>query len=101
MGPVARILAPRHAIVPPAMEFEPDPYRPVSRRGRVLIVVLTLATAAFITYSMTRRWGIVQHAAPPTPAAPAVANCAPGQTSNCVGSMTSVIAVPPATPASR
>lgn len=80
------------------MEFEPDPYRPVSRRRRLLIVVLTLATAAFITYSMTRKWGLVTNAAPKVPPAPAVANCAPGQTTNCVGSMTAVIAVPAAAP---
>lgn len=77
------------------MEFKPDPYRPISWRRRLLIVVLAVATAAFITYSMTRRSGEVRNAV----LHPAdVAACTPGQTEGCVGSMTAVI-VAPATPA--
>ena len=75
------------------MEFEPDPYRPISRRLRVLIVVLTVAMAAFITYSMTRRSGEVRNAAKHPADVPA---CTAGQTEGCVGSMTAVIAPAPA-----
>lgn len=80
------------------MEFEPDPYRPVSRKRRLLIVVLAVATAAFITYSMTRKSGIVRNAMQ-HPAD--VAACAPGQTEACVGSMTAVIVAPAASAASN
>lgn len=84
------------------MEFKPDPFRPISRARRLLIVVLSVATAAFVVYSMTRKSGVVRNAAQ-HPAD--VAACAPGQTEGCVGSMTAVIAVPAplaaALPASR
>ena len=73
------------------MEFKPDPYRPISRGRRLLIVVLAVATAAFVVYSMTRKSGTVRNAVQ-HPAD--VAACAPGQTEGCVGSMTAVIAVP-------
>ncbi len=77
------------------MEFKPDPYRPVSRARRLLIVVLAIATAAFVVYSMTRKSGVVRNAV----LHPAdVAACQPGQTEGCVGSKTAVIA-PPAAPA--
>lgn len=80
------------------MEFKPDPYRPISWRRRLLIVLLAVATAAFVVYSMTRRSGEVRNAV----LHPAdVAACAPGQTEGCVGSMTAVIAVPSAAAASR
>ncbi len=74
------------------MAFEPDPFRPVSRARRGLIVVLAVATAAFVVYSMTRKSGLVRNAVQ-HPAD--VAACAPGQTEGCVGSMTAVIALPP------
>lgn len=80
------------------MEFKPDPYRPISWRRRLLIVVLAVATAAFVTYSMTRKSGIVRNAVQ-HPAD--VAACAPGQTEGCVGSMTAVIVTPAAPAASR
>ncbi len=79
------------------MAFEPDPFRPISRRRRLLIVVLAVATAAFVVYSMTRKSGVVRNAV----LHPAdVAACAPGQTEGCVGSMTAVITAPPAPAAS-
>ncbi len=78
--------------------YEPDPYRPINRRRRVLIAVLAVATAAFVVWAMTRKSGLVRNAA----LHPAdVAACTPGQTTGCVGSMTSVIAAPPASAASR
>ncbi len=77
------------------MEFKPDPYRPVSWRRRLLIVLLALATAAFVVYSMTRDSVVVRTAVQHPADVPA---CTPGQTEGCVGSMTAVI-VAPATPA--
>lgn len=78
--------------------YEPDPYRPINRRRRVLIAVLAVATAAFVVWAMTRKSGLVRNAA----LHPAdVAACTAGQTTGCVGSMTSVIAPPPASAASR
>lgn len=68
--------------------FEIEPFRPTSRRRRLLIVLLAVATAATVGWLMTRRSGLVryvqQHPAD-------VAACAPGQSSGCVGSMTEVI----------
>jgi len=73
--------------------FEIEPFRPTSRRRRLLIVVLAVATAAGVGWLMTRRSGLVryvqQHPAD-------VAACAPGQSSGCVGSMTEVIVPAPA-----
>jgi hypothetical protein len=81
------------------MEFKPDPFRPVSRKRRLLIVVLAVATAAFVVYSMARKSGVVRNAVLHPADVPA---CAPGQTAGCVGSMTAVIAPPaPPPPASR
>jgi len=80
------------------MAFEPDPFRPVSRGRRWLIAVLAVATAAFVTYSMTRRSGEVRNAVQ-HPAD--IAACAAGQTTGCVGSMTAVIVAPAASTASR
>ncbi|MDP2005708.1 MAG: hypothetical protein Q8K45_08525 [Rubrivivax sp.] len=80
------------------MAFEPDPFRPISRTRRGLIAVLAVATAAFVTYSMTRRSGEVRNAVH-QPAD--VAACVPGQTAGCVGSMTAVIAMPAASAPSR
>lgn len=83
-----------HAIVPPEMEFEPDPYLPRSARRRLITVLLAVATAAGVVYLMTRTWGILRSVAPP-PAAE-VAACKPGETAGCVGSMTAVIVPAPA-----
>ncbi|MBA4176491.1 MAG: hypothetical protein C0505_08010 [Leptothrix sp. (in: Bacteria)] len=80
------------------MEFKPDPYRPVSRWRRLFIAALAVAMAAFLTYSTTRKSGVVRNAV----RHPAdVATCAPGQTEGCVGSMTAVIAPPEPAAASR
>jgi hypothetical protein len=80
------------------MEFKPDPYRPVSRARRVLIVLLALATAAFVVYSMTRKSGFVRNAVLHPADVPA---CTAGQTEGCVGSMTAVIVQPASPAASR
>lgn len=71
--------------------YEPEPYRPINRRRRVLIALLALATAVFVTWAITRDLRPARKAAVP----PAdVAACTQGQTAGCVGSMTSVIAAP-------
>ncbi len=78
--------------------FEVELYRPVSRRKRLLIALLAVATAAFVTYSMTRKSGTVRNAA----LHPAdVAVCAKGQTEGCVGGRAAVIALPSASAGSR
>ncbi len=79
-------------------EPKPEPFRPVDRRRRVLIALLAVATAAFVTWAMTRKWGLTRE----TARHPAdVAVCAQGQTEGCVGGRAAVIALPPAAPASR
>lgn len=73
--------------------FEPQPFRPTTWRRRLLVVLLAVATAAVVTWAMTRRSGEVRNAA----LHPAdVAACTKGQTSGCVGSMTAVIVPAPA-----
>ncbi len=77
-------------------EFEPDEYRPVSRRRRVLIALLALATASLVIWAMTRREGML----PSTVQMPNEGQpCRAGQTEGCVGSITRVLAVPQALPA--
>ena len=73
--------------------YEPTPFRPINRRRRFLIALLAIATAAFVVWAMTRKSGLVRNAA----LHPAdVAACTKGQTAGCVGSMTSIIAMPAA-----
>lgn len=72
------------------------PYRPLSRRRRLLIVGLAVATAVSVLLLMLQpqlRAGRAQaerRAAPP-------ATCAPGQTEGCVGGVMGVI-VPASAP---
>jgi hypothetical protein len=69
-----------------------DSYRPLSRRQRVLIWVLAPVTAFTVLWSLLNRPG-----SPPLPervATPDAARCAQGQTSDCVGGMAAVIALP-------
>ena len=65
-----------------------------------MIVALAVATAAFVTWSVTRKSGVVREAAKHPADVPA---CAASQSAGCVGSMTSVIVAPSgaASPASR
>lgn len=72
--------------------YEVEQFRPVSKRRRALIALLAVAMAAFLVWSVTRKSGVVRNAA----LHPAdVAVCANGQTGDCVGSLTTVIAAPP------
>jgi hypothetical protein len=73
--------------------FEVDKFPPPPMRRRVLMVVLAVAMAAFITWSMTRKSGLVRNAALHPADVPA---CSAGQTAGCVGSMTAIIAAPEA-----
>ena len=81
----------------PMREPEQPRYRPIPVRRRLLIVALAVATAAFVTWSVTRKSGVVREAAKHPADVPA---CAASQAEGCVGSMTSVI-VPPPLAASR
>lgn len=77
-------------------------YRPVSRRRRLLIGLLALATAAVVLlYILDRRDAIHRH--PLLLKLPAdVSACQGGKTTGCVGGMATVIITPlrPAAPAS-
>ncbi len=78
--------------------FEVERFPRPTMRRRLLVVLLAIATAAFLVWSVTRKSGVVRDAALHPPDRPV---CRAGQTSDCVGSATAVIAVPPAAPASR
>jgi hypothetical protein len=72
-----------------------DAYRPISWRGRLLIVVLALATAGSVLLYMLGRRGAILGAGPPARALPVdVATCKPGQTEGCVGGTARLIVVP-------
>jgi len=79
------------------MEMKQERYRPIPARRRVLIALLAVAMAAFVTWSMTRKSGVVREAAKHPQDVQA---CAAGQTEGCVGSMTTLI-MPAASAASR
>lgn len=68
-------------------------YRPLSRRRRLLLVLLALATALVVLWLMlqpqlrAQRAAVERRTAPVAPPAP----CAPGQTEGCVGGTMGVI----------
>jgi hypothetical protein len=77
----------------PYNALEADPYRPVSRRRRLLIGLLAIATA--ITVVLTLLYppgGIKRHR-------PAVPVCSDGQGEGCVGGRVEMINVAPEPPA--
>ncbi len=79
--------------------FEGDPYRPLNTRRRVLVVVLTLATASTVlVYMLSRRGDIMTGRDPQAAALSDAPRCKPGQTSGCVGGMAMVIVAPAAAP---
>jgi hypothetical protein len=78
--------------------FEPEDYPRPTMRRRLLVVLLAVATAAFLVWSVTRKSGVVRDAALHPADRPV---CAAGQTGDCVGSTTAVIALPPALAASH
>jgi hypothetical protein len=73
---------------------EPEPYRVMTPRRRVLVALLAVATAVLGVLSLTRhaRW----HTEPPPPP------CVEDETTRCVGGKADVILIPasPAEPAS-
>ena len=77
---------------------DPDDYPRPPLRRRLLTVLLAVAMMVFLVWSVTRKSGVVRDAALHPADRPV---CTAGQTADCVGSMTAVIAVPPASAASR
>ena len=75
--------------------YDSVPYRPLSKRRRLLIGLLALATAAVVLfYILGRRDAIHSHPLLlPLPADVSV--CQDGKTTGCVGGMATVIVTPP------
>lgn len=79
--------------------YKPVPYRPVSRRRRLLIALLALATAGTLLLQILGRRDAI-HSHPlllPLPAD--VSPCKDGKTTGCVGGMATVIVRPAPPPA--
>ncbi len=72
-------------------------YRPVSKRRRLLIVLLAVAMAATLLLYILGRRGAILSGKRPVPAD--VSACKGGNTTGCVGGMATVI-MAPASPAS-
>lgn len=72
-----------------------DRYRPTSRRQRLVIIAVALATAVVLWLLLLYRPGGNPYRYMPAPPAP----CAAGQTSGCVGGQANVLLLP-AAPAS-
>jgi hypothetical protein len=81
-----------------------DDYPRPPMRRRLLMVLLAVAMMVFLVWSVTRKSGVVRDAALHPADRPV---CTAGQTTDCVGSATTVIVLPsqapasPASPASR
>jgi hypothetical protein len=85
---------------PPAPGPRPLPdekYRPISRRRRLLIFGLAIATAITVVLTLLYPPGGIQR--PPPGAGPDRARCGAGQTTDCVGGKADVIVLPAAVPA--
>ena len=78
--------------------FDPEDYPRPKMRRRLLMVLLAVAMAVFLVWSVTRKSGVVRDAARHPADRPV---CTAGQSGDCVGSTTAVIAVPPAPQASH
>ena len=75
--------------------LEPDRYRPVSLRRKVLTVGLAIVTAATIVLTLTHKHRGAQHGQP------SPATCADGKGDDCIGGKATVIALPPTAAASQ
>ncbi len=82
-------------VPPPDEETQ---YRPFNWRRRVLLALLAVTTAVTIVLTLLYPPGGVKRHAPPPPPEPD--RCAPGQTTDCVGGMATVIVPPGAASAS-
>lgn len=79
------------------LRFKRNPYRPTTRRQRLVIVALAVLTASVVMAALLAphvrflraRLELAHADAPP---------CAPGQTTGCVGGTMEVIAVPATAP---
>ncbi len=80
------------AASPQPPPFEPDVFRPLTRRRRLLVVLLAVATAVTVVMLLLAPPGGVQRQrALPLP-------CADGQAQGCVGGKADVIVVPASAP---
>lgn len=73
-----------------------NPYRPTSRRQRLVIIAVTVATVVGLWMLLIYRPGWKVQPIPGTPLAP----CANGQTTACVGGQANVMLLPATAPAS-
>jgi hypothetical protein len=67
-----------------------DDYRPTSRRQRLVIIALTVATVVVLWLVLLLRPGFRVEPIPGTERAP----CPPGQTTGCVGGQADVLLIP-------
>jgi len=74
----------------PYNALEADPYRPVSRRRRLLIGLLAVATAITVVLMLLYPPGGIKRHRPPVPV------CSDGQGEGCVGGRAEVINLAPA-----
>jgi hypothetical protein len=72
----------------------PNDYRPTSRRQRLVIIAITVATVVGLWMLLLLRPGFQARPIPGTPLAP----CLPGQTTGCVGGRADVLLIPTAPP---
>lgn len=82
---------------PPRADPQVDSYRPLTWRHRLLIVALAVGTAVGVVLMLLDPPGGVQRKRAPAPQAATPPTCAPGQSENCVGGSTTILA--PAAPA--
>ena len=78
------------------MKTDPDQFRPVTWRRRLLLLALGVATAVTIVTTLLAGPGGVR-TRPPADAP----RCAPGQTTACVGGTANLIVVTPPASAAR
>jgi hypothetical protein len=76
------------------LAMKADDYRPVSRRRRLLIALLAVATAVTIVLTLVSP-PAGSRGPHPLAQAPDAAACGPGQTTDCVGGRTDVFLVAP------
>lgn len=78
----------------PTKKRPSNDYRPTSRRQRLVIIAITVATVVALWMLLLLRPGFQTRPIPGTPLAP----CPPGQTSGCVGGKADVLLIPTAPP---